>query len=60
MFKKASKSQIKLRLALIGVSGGGKTFSALSIGVKVAKLSPAATQCLKSLLRKHFRKKVAD
>ncbi|MBO3463964.1 ATP-binding protein [Aetokthonos hydrillicola Thurmond2011] len=31
MFKKAVKSQSKLRLALIGVSGSGKTFSALSI-----------------------------
>ena len=31
MFKKAIKSQSKLRLALIGASGSGKTFSALSI-----------------------------
>lgn len=31
MFKRATKSQIKLRLALIGISGGGKTYSALSI-----------------------------
>lgn len=31
MFKKASKSAIKLRLALSGASGSGKTFSALSI-----------------------------
>ena len=31
MFKKAIKSQSKLRLALIGTSGSGKTFSALSI-----------------------------
>lgn len=37
MFKKASKSQIKLRLALIGVSGGGKTFSALSIASHLGK-----------------------
>ena len=31
MFKKATKSQIKIRLALSGASGAGKTFSALSI-----------------------------
>ncbi len=31
MFKKATKSQIKIRLALSGASGSGKTFSALSI-----------------------------
>jgi hypothetical protein len=31
MFKKATKTQAKLRLALIGPSGSGKTFSALSI-----------------------------
>jgi hypothetical protein len=30
-FKKATKSQAKLRLALIGTSGSGKTYSALSI-----------------------------
>lgn len=31
MFKKATKSQIKIRLALSGASGSGKTFSALAI-----------------------------
>ncbi|MEG3875769.1 ATP-binding protein [Microcoleus sp. herbarium7] len=31
MFKKATKSQFKIRLALSGASGAGKTFSALSI-----------------------------
>lgn len=31
MFKKATKFQIKIRLALSGASGSGKTFSALSI-----------------------------
>lgn len=31
MFKKATKKQAKLRLALFGVSGGGKTYSALRI-----------------------------
>jgi RecA/RadA recombinase len=31
MFKKATKSQIKVRLALSGASGSGKTFSALAI-----------------------------
>jgi hypothetical protein len=31
MFKKANKSSIKIRLALVGISGSGKTYSALSI-----------------------------
>lgn len=31
MFKKATKEQSKLRLALFGVSGGGKTYSALRL-----------------------------
>lgn len=31
-FKKATKSQSRLRMALIGPSGSGKTYSALSIG----------------------------
>lgn len=31
MFKKATKSEIKIRLALSGASGSGKTFSALAI-----------------------------
>src|SRR6476469_4367931 len=31
LFKKATKSQIKIRLALSGASGSGKTFSALAI-----------------------------
>ncbi|MBD2458402.1 AAA family ATPase [Nostoc sp. FACHB-87] len=31
MFKKATKSQIKIRLALSGASGSGKTYSALAI-----------------------------
>lgn len=31
VFKKATKHQLKLRLALVGVSGGGKTYSALRI-----------------------------
>ncbi len=37
MFKRATKSQIKLRLALIGISGGGKTYSALSIASHLGK-----------------------
>lgn len=37
MFKRATKSQIKLRLALIGVSGGGKTYSSLSIASYLGK-----------------------
>lgn len=40
MFKKATKKQSKLRMALMGVSGSGKTFSALAIasnlGAKIA------------------------
>ena len=40
MFEKATKSKSKLRLALFGVSGGGKTFSALrlaqGLGGKIA------------------------
>lgn len=35
-FKKASKSQAKLRLALFGASGSGKTYSALSIATELA------------------------
>lgn len=35
-FKKASKSQSRLRLGLVGVSGSGKTFSALAIGTALA------------------------
>ena len=35
-FKKASKSQSRLRLGLVGVSGSGKTFSALAIGSALA------------------------
>jgi hypothetical protein len=31
LFRKASKEQARLRMALVGPSGGGKTFSALSI-----------------------------
>jgi ATP-dependent protease Clp ATPase subunit len=31
MFKKATKTNIKIRLALSGASGSGKTFSALAI-----------------------------
>ena len=37
MFKKAIKSQSKLRLALIGASGSGKTFSALSIASNLSQ-----------------------
>lgn len=35
MFRKATKSQIKIRLALSGASGSGKTFSALAIASKL-------------------------
>lgn len=36
-FKKATKRQAKLRLALVGPSGGGKTYTALSIAVHLGK-----------------------
>lgn len=36
-FKKATKAQAKLRLALIGPSGSGKTFSALSIATNLGE-----------------------
>lgn len=36
-FRKATKKQRKLRLALAGPSGSGKTFSALSIGCNLGK-----------------------
>jgi hypothetical protein len=36
-FKKATKSQSKLRLALIGPSGSGKTYSALAIATNLGK-----------------------
>jgi hypothetical protein len=34
-FKKATKEQAKLRLALIGLAGSGKTYSALAIGTNL-------------------------
>lgn len=37
MFKKASKKQLKLRLLLEGVSGSGKTFSALRVAKAMGK-----------------------
>ncbi|MBW4640935.1 MAG: ATP-binding protein [Gloeocapsa sp. UFS-A4-WI-NPMV-4B04] len=37
MFKKATKTQIKLRLALTGPSGSGKTFSSLAIASQLGK-----------------------
>ena len=37
MFKKATKSQIKIRLALSGAAGAGKTFSALAIASHLGK-----------------------
>jgi AAA domain len=36
MFKKATKSNLKIRLALSGASGSGKTFSSLSIASHIA------------------------
>jgi hypothetical protein len=36
-FKKAQKSQAKLRLALTGPAGSGKTFTALAIGTNLGK-----------------------
>ena len=37
MFNKATRKEIKLRLAIIGPSGSGKTFTALKIGSLLAK-----------------------
>lgn len=37
-FKKATKLQSKLRLALIGLAGSGKSYSSLSIGHAIGKL----------------------
>jgi hypothetical protein len=36
-FKKATKSQAKLRLALVGVSGSGKTYTALTIAAALGE-----------------------
>lgn len=37
MFQKATKTQSRLRLALVGPSGSGKTYSALAIGTGLGK-----------------------
>jgi hypothetical protein len=37
MFEKATKNQIKIRLAISGASGGGKTYSSLAIATHLAK-----------------------
>jgi len=37
LFKKATKSQSRLRLALVGVSGSGKTYSSLAIATQLGK-----------------------
>ena len=37
MFKKATKSQLKIRLAISGASGSGKTYSALAIASHLTK-----------------------
>lgn len=37
MFKKATKTELKLRLALSGASGSGKTYSALAIATHLGK-----------------------
>lgn len=34
-FQKATRSQIKLKIALIGPSGSGKTYSALSLQLEL-------------------------
>ena len=36
MFKRATKSQIKIRLALSGAAGSGKTFSSLAIASQLS------------------------
>lgn len=42
MFKKATKTQSRLRLALVGPSGSGKTYSALTIATQLSHLLPDA------------------
>ncbi len=37
-FRKATREQAKLRLALVGPAGSGKTFSALALGTEIARL----------------------
>lgn len=41
-FKKATKEKLKLRLALAGISGGGKTYTALRLAKHLAKGNPTA------------------
>ena len=42
MFKKAIKSEAKLRLAIAGPSGSGKTYTALSVAAALADGRPVA------------------
>ena len=44
-FKKATKSQAKLRMAITGPSGSGKTYSALSIAAPLGHAAVIDTEC---------------
>ena len=44
MFKKAVKHEAKLRLAIAGPSGGGKTYTALAIGTELGKVAVVDTE----------------
>ena len=43
-FKKATKSQAKLRMAITGPSGSGKTYTALSVGMPLGKIAVIDTE----------------
>lgn len=48
MFKKATKLQAKLRLALCGIAGSGKTYSSLAIASELSKLGAGRVALLDS------------
>src|SRR5690606_34635021 len=43
-FKKATKSQAKLRMAITGPSGSGKTYTALSVGTPLGRIAVIDTE----------------
>ena len=44
MFKKATKTQSRLRLALCGPAGAGKTYTALTVGSELGKVAVLDTE----------------
>jgi hypothetical protein len=48
LFKKATKEQIYLRMALDGPAGSGKTYTALKVGQALAELAGGRMACLDS------------